>query len=246
MDLIFSLGLLGAVLIAAATYAVHAVTLGPARFARVASEGAGALLDGGLEMLYWSVVPVASAIARAGVTADAVTWASLVFGLAAGGALASGHFGLGACLALVAGVCDAVDGFVARATGTASPRGEVLDAGVDRYVEFAVLSGIAVSVRHELALLVVTLGAIVGSFMVSYSSACAEAHGILPPRGAMRRPERLALLILGACLTPLASAWRPALGTAPMGVALTVVAVFGNLSALQRLAAVRDGARPCR
>jgi hypothetical protein len=62
----------------------------------------------------------------------------------------------------------------------------------------------------------------------------------------MRRPERLALLILGACLTPLAAAWRAELEPAPMGVALALVAVFGNLSALQRLAAVREGARPCR
>ena len=50
-------------------------------------------------------------------------------------ALALGHLGIGGALATAAAPGDSLDGLVARATGTASPRGGLLDAAVDRYGE---------------------------------------------------------------------------------------------------------------
>jgi CDP-diacylglycerol--glycerol-3-phosphate 3-phosphatidyltransferase len=240
MDRILSIAMLSVLALVCATYAVRVALRGRTRHERVAAEGGSELFGGALfELLYWSVVPVARAMVRVGISADAVTWASLAFGVAAGVALGAGHFGLGALLALVSASGDAVDGFVARATGTASSRGEVLDAAVDRYVEFAFLAGVAVAFRQSVFLLLLTLAAITGSFMVSYSSARAEAAGVRPPRGPMRRTERAIVLISGACLAPLAAWWRPAYGTVPMVVAVALVAVLGNASAIARLAAVR-------
>ena len=243
MDLVFSLAMVAAAALLAAAYGARAAVSGRARHARVAAEGESALLGNGfLEMLYSSVVPVGTMLARAGVSADDVTWASLAFGVGAGFALGAGHFGVGALLAMISAAGDAIDGFVARATGTASQRGEVLDASIDRYVEFAFLAGVAVALRESAPLFLLTLAAIIGSFMVSYSTAKAEALGVHPPRGSMRRTERAVVLIAGACLTPIAAAWHPSYAVAPIAFAVGLVAVLGNLSAIARLAAIRAGA----
>jgi len=199
-----------------------------------------------LDMMYWSVVPVAAAMARVGISADAITWGSLTLGVGAGVAMGTGHFGAGAFLGTISAAGDAVDGFVARASGTASDRGEVLDAAADRYVEFAFLAGVAIAFRASGPLLLLTLAAMVGSFMVSQSTARAEALGVHPPRGPMRRTERAVVLILGACFSPIV-AWRwPSCGSMPMAGALALVAFLGNLSAVTRLAAIRASVETSR
>src|SRR5262249_41330929 len=142
--------------------------------------------------------------------------------------LAYGRFGLAALLAMVSSLCDALDGLVARANGTASDSGEVLDASVDRYVEFFFCGGLVFYSRHWPALMALVLCALLGSFMVSYSTAKAEALHIPPPRGAMRRPERAAYLTLGAAFTPLvgrfAQPLSPWLRTWPLLASLIIVA----------------------
>ena len=57
-------------------------------------------------------------------------------------ALALGHLGIGGALARAAAPGDAL---VARATGTASPRGGVLDAAVDHYGEVFLVRGLTVN-----------------------------------------------------------------------------------------------------
>jgi CDP-diacylglycerol---glycerol-3-phosphate 3-phosphatidyltransferase len=247
MDLILSLGILATVALVGGAYAVRVAVSGRAQHARVLAEGESALLGSRVpEMLYWSMVPVASALARAGISADMVTWGSLAIGVGAGVALGAGHFGAGALLATISAAGDAVDGFVARATGTASERGEILDAAVDRYVEFAFLAGVACAFHESVPLLFLTLAAIAGSFMVSYSTARAEALGVVPPRGSMRRTERAVVLITGACLTPIVASWRASYEMAPMAAALALVAVLGNASAVARFAAIRAKAESLR
>jgi hypothetical protein len=86
--------------------------------------------------------------------------------------------------------------------------------------------------------------AAVGGMMVSYSTAKAEALGVEPPRGAMRRQERAAACVLGATLVPPVAfachrwglpGW---VATAPLAACLGLVAVVGNWSACRRLRAV--------
>jgi hypothetical protein len=79
--------------------------------------------------------------------------------------------------------------------------------------------------------------------MVSYSSAKAEALHVKPPRGSMRRVERAALLVGATALTPLAALLGPAVKDMPILLALGAIAVFGNVSAIQRLAAIRAAVR---
>jgi CDP-diacylglycerol--glycerol-3-phosphate 3-phosphatidyltransferase len=181
-------------------------------------------------------------------SANAVSWASLAFGAAAGVALALGHMGVGAIFGVVSFGCDALDGMIARERGTASKAGEVLDAAVDRYVELFFLGGVAFYLRRDALGILLALGAMTGAIMVSYATAKAEALHVEAPRGAMRRQERAVYLALGAALTPLCGLCvrfgLPAtIGLVPMLLALALVGVAGNASAVRRLHAVARAVR---
>jgi len=240
MDLGSSLALIVAAAALASAYVLRLALRGRAQHARVDRDGGSALVGKGMmEMLYWSITPFAAGLARMGITADVVTWVSLLMGIAAGVAIGMGHFGVGALLATLSSAGDAVDGFIARAMKTASDAGEVLDAAVDRYVELAFLAGVAVAFRASVPMLVVALAALGASFMVSYATAKAEALQVEVPRGMVRRTERAVILIVGAAFTPIAQAVHPSWALGPMAVATGLIAVLGNLSAIARLAALR-------
>jgi CDP-diacylglycerol--glycerol-3-phosphate 3-phosphatidyltransferase len=175
------------------------------------------------------------------VSANQISWASLILGALAGCCLAFGHFGFGAVFATLSAMMDSLDGLVARLTHQSSDAGEVLDATIDRYVEFFFLGGLIVYYREIPALLMLSLATLVGSFMVSYSTAKAEAMNVDPPKGSMRRPERALYLTLGAALSPVTIPWLETYRTYniplghPMIAALGLVAVVSNFSALERL-----------
>ncbi|GAC1579304.1 MAG: hypothetical protein NVS3B20_26110 [Polyangiales bacterium] len=162
-----------------------------------------------------------------------------------------GHFGSGALFALFGNLCDALDGMVAREQGVASDAGEVLDAAVDRYTEFYFLTGLIVYYRSNVYLLGLALLSLVGSFLVSDSTAKAEALGVAPPKGIMRRHERSAYLIAGAALSPLSALllelpprfpFHPMVGV-PMALALLIVGVASNASAAHRFASIARSVR---
>lgn len=240
-----TLFLLGAVAVLSVAYGIRLLLRGRAQFARVDRQGGSALLSKGLmEMGYWWLQPMARALVALGVTPNMISWASLVFALIAGISLAFGHFGFGGGFALVSGFLDSLDGMVARLTGTSSDAGEVLDATVDRYAEGFFISGLVIYYRDIPILQVLALLALMGSFMVSYSSAKAEALQVDPPKGSMRRPERAFYLTLGAILSPITIAqyeyvrdYPIAIGF-PMVIALGLIAVLANASAVERMAAI--------
>lgn len=197
-----------------------------------------------MEAAYWSCLPVGRGLVALRIGPDAVSLGSLVTGVAAGVALAYGHWGLGALCFYLSGIMDVLDGLVARLSDHQTVAGSVLDSSLDRYVDFAVLCGIAIHYRAEPLLLLVTLLSIHGSYMVSYSTAKAEALGIKPPRGAMKRTERGPLIVIGAALSALTvPLLEPRLALVsfpglPMITVLSIIAVFSNISAIQRLVAV--------
>ena len=241
IDLASSAAVLAVVLLAALAYAMRVATRGRARSERVEREGQSILVGKApMEMVHWVLAPIGDACVRLGIHANAVSWASLAFGLAAGVALGAGHFGVAAGLTAFAALGDALDGVVARASGEASDAGEVLDASIDRYIELAFIGGLAFYFRERPVALVVALGALGGSFMVSYATAKAEALRVKAPRGAMRRTERVVYLLAGVTLGPVVAA-IPSLAPwadVPALAALALVAVVGNASAVRRLAAV--------
>lgn len=103
---------------------------------------------------------------------------------------------------IVASVFDAIDGAVARRTGQVSDFGAFLDSTVDRYSEFAVFLGIFIHyLRIESWFFVfVTLFALFGSGMVSYTRARAEGLGIRCTVGFLDRTLRITLIVIGALL----------------------------------------------
>lgn len=241
-DIVNSVALISILLLIALAYTFRVFTRGKAQYARVDKQGGSVLLGKGLmEMAYWSLQPVARFLVFVGITPNQLSWASLVLGGLAGTALAYGYFGFGALFATYSAFLDTLDGMVARLTQVASDAGEVLDAAVDRYVEFFFLAGVVIYYRQIASLQIVALFALVGSFMVSYSTAKAEALHIPPPPGIMRRPERAFYLILGAALSPIPMPWLDKFFNFPINVgypllfATFFVAVLSNISAIERL-----------
>jgi CDP-diacylglycerol---glycerol-3-phosphate 3-phosphatidyltransferase len=240
-DSAFALVLLLAAAVTLLAYAVRVARHGRVHRARLDDQDRSALLGRWvMEAAYWALEPVARALVACRVGPHALSWASLAGGVVAGVAMASSRFGIAAVSGTVSGLLDTLDGMVARHTGVASAVGEVLDASMDRCVDFAVLAGIAIAYRESLGLLALSLFALFGSFMVSYSTAKAEALSVSLPPGCMRRPARVFWLLAGATASALLVPWggsHPSwrLSSAPLLIALGLVAVLSNLSAARRL-----------
>jgi CDP-diacylglycerol--glycerol-3-phosphate 3-phosphatidyltransferase len=201
-------------------------------------------------MAHWALDPIVRHLVALDVSANAITGCSLAAGIAAGFSLAIGHFGVAGALLVVASLGDALDGLVARSGHSESPAGALFDASVDRYEEFFSLGGLAIYFRESGPMLALVLTALMGSFMVSYGSAKAEALRVPVPAGAMRRAERATCLCLGTTLVPLAAATSRAaagpawVGHAPLVLALVLIAGAANVSAVRRIRAIARRVSP--
>jgi len=128
-------------------------------------------------------------------------------------------------LVLISGLLDAVDGVLARSTGKVSAFGGFLDSVFDRYSDAVVLSAL---ILGGLCHPVWGLAAIVGSLMVSYARARAEASGIgMAAVGFAERAERMLLLAIAT----FAAVFN--LELLDWGVVL--LAVLAQLTVLQRV-----------
>jgi phosphatidylglycerophosphate synthase len=225
--------------VALTLYGVRIAARGVFHSDRVSKIGGTALIGRGImDATYWAIEPVVRGLAALGVTPNGLTWAALILGIGAGGAVAFGWFGLATLLATMSTIGDILDGQVARLTHSGSNRGELLDAAVDRYTEFAFLAGIVMLLRTSGWGMALALAAMLASFMVSYATAKAEAMQVEPPRGLMRRHERSTYLIVGVGLVPMVGPVLEAHGLPYLTtclVAVGVVAVIGNLAAVLRL-----------
>jgi len=137
---------------------------------------------------------------------------------------------LAVVLLVLSGFCDALDGIVARLFGQTTVFGGFLDSLLDRYADAAVYIGIIIG---GLCNVLWGMIAIVGSLLVSYSRARAEAAGFkMESVGVAERAERMIILILATLIAVLARAlWPP---TTVMNVGIVLLAVLSNLTVLQR------------
>ncbi len=87
--------------------------------------------------------PVGSGLKRAGVTANQLTVLGLLLSGVAAVTVANGWLIMGALFLALSAVPDVLDGAVAKASGTASPRGAFFDSVVDRVSDTLVLGGVA-------------------------------------------------------------------------------------------------------
>jgi CDP-diacylglycerol---glycerol-3-phosphate 3-phosphatidyltransferase len=243
-DLYISIVMIGLVVTLLVSYGFRTLLHGRARHARTDADGGSVFLNKAtMEMFYWLLNPIIGFLAALRITPNMVTLFSLVPALGAGVAVAFGWFGLAATLATLSTFCDILDGLLARRLGIGSEAGEVIDAAADRYGEFFLFGGLVYYYRGHDQVLFMVLAALVGGFMVSYTTAKAEAMGVSAPRGAMRRSERSTYLIVGAGFTPIAQALfggspSLALRELPIILATTIIAVVANISVLQRLTSI--------
>ena len=144
-------------------------------------------------------------------------------------------FWLGAVLFVVGSVLDILDGALARAGGRTTPFGAFIDSTTDRVSEAFMLGAIAlVLVRDGSELGVgLTVAAMAGSFLVSYTRARAEALGLRGDVGIGSRAERVVVITAGLVLAP----W------VPLELTLTLLAVTAWVTVLQRILHVRNQLR---
>ncbi len=143
--------------------------------------------------------PVGLNLRRSGISADHLTILGVVMAAAAAVALGNGALRGGLLLLVLAAVPDLLDGAVAKASGTASPRGAFFDSVADRVSDALLLGGVAWYLSGtppgRIALLPVAV--LAASMLISYERARAESLGFRAKGGIMERAERLVVLGLG-------------------------------------------------
>jgi len=143
--------------------------------------------------------PVGSDLGKVGITANQLTAAGIVISILAGLAVAQGWLVWGVVLLTLSGATDVLDGAVAKASGTSSPRGAFFDSVSDRISDTFVLGGVAwylasVDGGHAALLPFAVAGA---SSLISYERARAESLGFSARGGLMERAERMVLIGVG-------------------------------------------------
>lgn len=168
--------------------------------------------------------PIVSVIARTGATPNHLSALGFAGNVSAGVLAARGEFLIAGILMLAFSAVDLLDGALARATGRATPFGAVFDSVLDRLSEAAVLGGLVFyySGRGEREEIGLCFAALVGSIMVSYVRARAQANGMELRDGLFTRAERVLLMGGGLII-------------GQVRIALWILAVMANATALQRL-----------
>lgn len=174
-------------------------------------------------------VPIVNAIARTGVSPNALTIAGFVLSAVTAWFLAEGHLFLGGLMVLFSAWFDMLDGALAKAQQRTTKFGALLDSSLDRVSEAALFLGLLLyyADHNNTGAIVLIYATLVGSFMVSYIRARAESLGIDAEVGILARPERIVLLAGGLLFTEV---WSDALVAV-----LWFMAAGTNMTALRRL-----------
>jgi CDP-diacylglycerol---glycerol-3-phosphate 3-phosphatidyltransferase len=177
-------------------------------------------------------------LAGLGLTANMLTIIGLLLNIVVAAVIATDHARIGGIFLLFASAFDMLDGAVARATGTTSKLGGFLDSTLDRYSEAVVLGGVLIYLLNtddwKTGSLLV-FASVVGSLMISYSRARAEAAGYKASVGLVARPERV--ILLAVCLVigqPLWALWALAI--------LTQITAFTRIAHVWRLSVAESAA----
>jgi archaetidylinositol phosphate synthase len=127
-------------------------------------------------------------------------------------------------LMLISGLFDALDGVIARVHGEATTFGGFFDSLLDRYADAVIICGIILGGLTELSW---GLAALIGSLLVSYARARAEAAGVkMESVGLAERAERIVILALASFISYF---WLDALNWA-----ILALAILANLTVIQR------------
>jgi CDP-diacylglycerol--glycerol-3-phosphate 3-phosphatidyltransferase len=165
---------------------------------------------------------------RLGIHPNVITIISLVGNIIGSIFVALGHVTIGGLIVLVTAPLDAIDGTMARLRGEVTKWGAFVDSVSDRYSELLLLGALVLHFwqKQDFLSLGVTYLAACGAVLVSYIKARAESLGYEAKIGFLSRLERYIVLI--PCL----------IFNIPQ-IAIWILAIFGNFTALQRIYHVR-------
>ena len=163
---------------------------------------------------------------KIGLTANAVTIIGCLGHIGAFWLAFNGKFTWAGVLLIIFAVFDFFDGTMARMStnGKGTKFGAVLDSTTDRYAEFLIFGGILMyyAKQENLVMVAVSIAAMMGSSLVPYTRAKGEIFGLDMRLGIMSRLERYIVLVV--CLL---------IGFP--NIAMIVIAIFANITAVQRL-----------
>jgi CDP-diacylglycerol--glycerol-3-phosphate 3-phosphatidyltransferase len=226
-------GILGAAVLSMAVYAAT----GRGRDTDALKKGSQFLLGVGdflVHWLMWVLRPVERLALRLRLTPDFFNFAGLFFGLLSGILIGVDELELGGWAIALGGLCDILDGRIARARGLVSPYGQFIDSTLDRFVEVFAFLGFVYYLRSFPWGPLLAAAAITGSLLVSYTRARGESVGVLCKEGLMQRAERLVLTFLVCLLdAPITAATGRESGTAVLWV-LAVITIGTFATAVQR------------
>ncbi len=182
----------------------------------------------------WAIGPIERLSLALKLTPDFFNWLGLGLGAVAGTLFAFGRLGWGGVVMLLGGICDVMDGRIARHMKLASSYGAFIDSTLDRFVEVFAFLGLVYFLREHPWGPLLAAAAITGSLLVSYTRARGESQGVLCKEGLMQRAERIALLVFAVFFDgPIALSAGWAQGTVVMFV-LAVIAVGTFATAFHR------------
>ena len=173
--------------------------------------------------------PAVRLLARTSITPNAVTWSGFLLTIGAAALIITEHLVAAGILVLIAGFLDILDGALARRTNQTTRFGAILDSTLDRFSEAVLLFGILVLYARDQSFAQILLvgAALVGSLLVSYIRARAEALGVECEAGLFTRTERVIVLALGLLLSQVVDY--------ALLIALAIIVVFSFVTIVQRL-----------
>jgi phosphatidylglycerophosphate synthase len=238
-DFLFSLAILASIA------SIAAVSIGGYRRRVDRAPGGRASVILGPWIRGWyaeTLLPFEELCVHWGIPPAFLSYSQLVCSLVVGYCYAVGLLYTGGWLLLFTGTLDIIDGRVARRTGSGSPRGAFLDSVIDRYADGLAFIGLAIFFRSSWVLWVV-LFALLGGQLVSYARARAEGLGVECRLGLLQREERYVILgfgtIFGVLVEHITGPWVGGQQYSIVILALLLVAVLSNFTALQRVMHVR-------
>jgi CDP-diacylglycerol---glycerol-3-phosphate 3-phosphatidyltransferase len=183
--------------------------------------------------------PLVSILAKTSVTPNMVTWFGFIVILAAAALAGLGHPFAAGWVLLLSGFFDIVDGALARKTDQVTRFGGILDSTLDRISEAVILLGIMAlflfnETKYDPWIILLIGLTIMGSFLVSYIRARAEALKIECQVGIFTRAERVIILALGLLLSSLPYV---------LVGALVIIAFLSIITVIQRLVHVSKMAK---
>jgi CDP-diacylglycerol--glycerol-3-phosphate 3-phosphatidyltransferase len=174
-------------------------------------------------------------------TPNAISLTGFVLNVAAAGLVVARLFFLAGVAFIVGSIMDTLDGRYSRMSGKGTPFGAFLDSTLDRLEEGIVLTAVGAyfAARHDQPAVAAVVAGVLGSLMVSYTRARAEALGVECKVGLATRPVRVVILSAGLVFARGASLGEFQL----LAPAVYVLAGLTVLTTIQRIWHVRTALR---